>query len=82
VGISNDEQVRRRLTGVTVLLLERLDESNVLLLSVGRRDTLVNQLLPCVSLGLALLLRKRVSGVFRLEEKRTLRLERAGRVLP
>jgi hypothetical protein len=38
--------------------------------------------LPCVSLGLALLLRKRVSGVFRLEEKRTLRLERAGRVLP
>jgi hypothetical protein len=47
-----------------VLLLERLDESNVLLLSVGRRDTLVDQLLPCVSLGLALLLKRRVSGVF------------------
>jgi hypothetical protein len=52
-----------------VLLLERLDESNVLLLGVGRRDTLVDQLLPCVSLGLALLLIKRVSGVFRLEEQ-------------
>jgi hypothetical protein len=48
-------QWSRRSTGVTVLLLERLDESNVLLLGVRGRDTLVNQLLPCVSLGLALL---------------------------
>jgi hypothetical protein len=47
-------QSSRRLTGVTVLLLERLDESDVLLLGVGGRDTLINQLLPCVSLGLAL----------------------------
>ena len=56
------------LTGVTVLLLERLDESDVLLLGVRRRDTLVNQLLPGVSLGLALLWKENVSVVcFRLE---------------
>ena len=47
-----------------MLLLERLDESDVLLLGVGRRDTLVHELLPCVSLGLALLQKRRVSGVF------------------
>jgi hypothetical protein len=38
-----------------MLLLKRLDESDVLLLGVRRRDTLVDELLPCVSLGLALL---------------------------
>lgn len=63
-------QSSRRLTGVTVLLLERLDESNVLLLGVRGRNTLVNQLLPCVSLGLALLWKMRVSGVFDLTSRR------------
>lgn len=45
----------RYLTRVTVLLLERLDESDVLLLGLLGGDTLIDELLPCISLGLALL---------------------------
>lgn len=63
------------LTSVTVLLLERLDESDVLLLGVGGRDTLVDQLLPCVSLGLALLWKTHVSGVFDAKKQKLLSRE-------
>lgn len=53
-----------------MLLLERLDESDVLLLGVGGRDTLVDQLLPCVALGLALLWRDTCQRCVRLEKQR------------
>lgn len=64
-GIRNDAK-SRYLTSVTVLLLERLDESDVLLLGVRGRDTLVNELLPCVSLGLALFVEGCISVLFGL----------------
>lgn len=54
-GVFRMTKKSRYLTRVTVLLLERLDESDVLLLGILRGDTLIDELLPCVSLGLALL---------------------------